>query len=537
MAYDQVSSNVVLYGGLTSGPGRDTWTWDGSTWTKRSTATKPSAFNNMGLTYDQDRGEVALFGGLRREGGLLDETWTWDGTTWTNRSPATSPPPRRNMGLAFDPAMDRMVMFGGDGYSGLLGDTWTWDGSAWRGPDAGKLDTTFSDGMVSTDFTGGDDSAGGLAILEDGKIVAAGAANAYGLNPMFAVARYEADGSLDATFGGGAVTTDLAWEKVDLANDVVLQPDGKIVAAGIVETGVGDTRFAVVRYNSDGTLDTSFSGDGVTRADFSSGTDEAFGTALLSDGRIVAAGTADATSANPKFAVAVFTPDGALDKTFGGDGKVTTDLSSGLEGASDVAVQSDDRIVVAGESGSGSNRKFALARYHTDGSLDPSFSGDGKVKIDVAEGGDFALGVTIAPDGRILAAGGTGSDGSNPMFGLIRLATDGTLDHLFNDGGRVTTDFTGGSDYASGVAIQADGRVVAVGEAASDGSNSKFAVARYNADGTPDTSFSGDGKTKNDFMPGEDGAADVAIQADGKIVAAGRAGASGMFAVARYLAA
>ena len=406
---------------------------------------------------------------------------------------------------------------------------------------AGDLDTSFSgDGKLTTDFGSKQDFALGLALQADGKIVAAGVSAANGTNPKFALTRYNDDGTLDTTFSGdGKVTTDFQSGNLDAANGVVAQSDGEIVAAGLVYTSQTDAKFALIRYNSDGTLDTTFSGDGKVKADFTNGADSAQGVGLLSDGRIVAAGIADSGATNAKFAVAMFTADGDLDTSFSGDGKVTTDFGSNWDGALGVTVQADDKIVAAGESGFfGSNPKFAVARYNTDGSLDTSFSADGKVNADLSSKEDYALDVAMTSDGRVVAAGIASADGSNPTFGLARFATDGTLDTTFDGDGKVTTDFTSAVDYASGVAIQGDDKIVAVGASGIVGSNPKFAIARYTTAGALDTTFSGDGKSQNDITSETDSAEEVAIQADGKIVAAGGAGDTNtMFALTRWLAA
>jgi len=212
---------------------------------------------------------------------------------------------------------------------------------------------------------------------------------------------------------------------------------------------------------------------------------------------------------------------GDLDPSFSGDGRQTTDFAGRFDGGSDVALQPGGKVVVAG----GSNSDFALARYNADGSLDTSFSGDGKETTDFAGDSDSAWGVAVQPGGKVVVAGGSNSD-----FALARYNADGSLDTSFSDDGKQTTDFGGGFDYGSDVAIQPDGKIVVVGEGAGD-----FALARYDADGSLDASFSGDGKQTTDFAGGYDGGRGVALQPDGKIVAVGSAGSN--FALARYLGA
>jgi uncharacterized delta-60 repeat protein len=373
----------------------------------------------------------------------------------------------------------------------------------------GDLDASFdSDGKVTTDF-GGLDEALGVAIQPDGRIVAAGQSGG-----DFALARYNRDGSLDTSFDGdGKVTTDFG-SPFDLALGVAIQPDGKIVAAG---TSGGD--FALARYNRDGSLDTSFDGDGKVTTDFGA-LDAALGApAIQPNGRIVAAGY---TSAGGDFALARYNRDGSLDTSFDGDGKVTTDFGSPFDQAEGAAIQPNGRIVAAGFNSAIGD--FALARYNGDGTLDTSFDGDGKVMTDFG-GFEQAFGVAIQPDGRIVAAGG---GGMGIDFALARYNRDGTLDSSFDGDGKVTTDF-GSSDAALGVAIRPDGKIVAAGITLGVGD---FALAWYNRDGSLDTSFDSDGKVTTDFG-GFEGAAGVAVQPDGGIVAAGQSG--GDFALARYL--
>jgi uncharacterized delta-60 repeat protein len=310
---------------------------------------------------------------------------------------------------------------------------------------------------------------------------------------------------------------------------MALQPDGKIVVVGSTDSG-GGTNFALARYNPDGTLDTTFSFDGKVATDFAGGTDEAFGVAIQADGKIVVAGIAGSpTTVNTDFALARYNPDGTLDQTFGTDGKVTTDFAGEPDEAFGVAIQADGKIVVAGQalfldpSGTGAvDGDFGLVRYNPDGSLDRSFGTGGRVTTDFGSALDTALAVTIQADGKIVAVGGDGGD-----FALARYNADGSLDRTFGAGGKVTTDFGSFSDEALGVAIQADGRIVAVGGAGGD-----FALARYNPDGTLDSDFDADGKVTTDFG-GLDSARSVAILSNGKIIAAGTTGAD--FALASYI--
>jgi uncharacterized delta-60 repeat protein len=396
----------------------------------------------------------------------------------------------------------------------------------------GDLDTSFDgDGKVTTDFAGGIDSAGAVAMQGDGKIVTAGLAVVSG-NFNFGLARYNIDGSLDTTFDGdGKVTTDFASGS-DQAYAVAVQADGRIVVAGRA-TVSGNQDFALARYNSDGSLDTTFDGDGRVTTDFAGATDQGFAMAIQGDGRIVVAGPA-VLPAND-FALARYNTDGSLDTTFDGDGKVTTDFAGGTNIVYAVRIQGDGRIVAAGCSNCGfGGNDFALARYNTDGSLDTTFDGDGKVTTDFASGSDQAFGAIIQGDGRIVAAGSAVVSGPSD-FALARYNTDGSLDTTFDADGKVTSDFAGSTDSAFAVALQGDGRLVTAGSAVISGF-SDFALARYKTDGSLDTIFSGDGKVTTDFAGNTDEALAVAIQVNGRIVATGNVVLSGNFdfGLARY---
>ena len=402
---------------------------------------------------------------------------------------------------------------------------------------AGALDTSFSgDGRATTDFSPRDDFAAAVALQADGKIVVAGVSAWDGANPTFALARYNANGTLDTTFGGdGRVATNFT-PREDGAYGVAIQADGKIVAAGDAGLRSGDSRFAVARYNTDGTLDTSFGGDGKVTTEFTSRDDPVAGLVIQADGRIVLSGGAAFNGSNPRIALARYDTDGTLDTTFGGDGRVTTDLAPGREYAGAVTVQADGKIVAGGfVRQSGARAGFALVRYASDGTLDPTFDGDGKVRTNFTSWHDSIQNLAIQPDGMIVAAGIAGSGGSNAQFALARYVPDGTLDASFSGDGKLMTDFTSGYDAGWDVGLQTDGKIVVAGTAAGQGS--RFALARYATDGMLDTTFSGDGKATTNFTPRADFAYGLVIQPDGNIVLAGEAGwdrPNPTFALARY---
>ena len=393
----------------------------------------------------------------------------------------------------------------------------------------GSLDTAFgTGGKVITDIgSSTTDVAYAVAVQSDGKIVAAGSSAS-----DFALARYSADGSLDTTFSSdGKLTTDFG--STDQALAVAVQSDGKIVMAGAMFNGTNDD-FALARYSADGALDTTFgtivSGStrsGKVNTDFASSEDSARALAVQSDGKIVAAGTSASD-----FALARYNANGTLDTSLSTDGKVTTDIgSSTTDAAYAMAIQSDGRIVVAGTS----NNDFALARYNADGSLDTSFGTGGKVTTDIDSGNDDANAVAVQPDGKIVAAG-SGVSGGGTRFALARYSADGSLDTSFGTGGKLTTVISTLNDVANAVAVQSDGKIVVAGRTTSQG-GTRFALARYNADGSLDTSFGTGGKVDTDIGSGNDDRANaMVVHSDGKIVAAGRSlhGGNNDFGLARY---
>ena len=411
------------------------------------------------------------------------------------------------------------------------------------------LDLTFHhDGKVITDF-GADEGARDIAIQPDGKIIAAGG-NVYGTKS--ALARYNTDGSLDLSFGkGGKVITSGSD-----ASAVALQADGKIVTVGEINFKElpGDSSFrygfGAIRYNHDGSLDISFGQGGKVGIDsFFSGTragDKAVDVVIQPDGKIVIAGQTNDNYdyEDVQVALARLNSDGTLDTSFGGDGTVTTLFGASFSRvyANSVALQPDGKIVVGGYYKYANGRNVALARYHTDGRLDQSFDGDGRVVTILSPNTDsetyetLPAFVAIQPDGKILAAGTMelppAPDYSRPnyVFALVRYKANGSLDETFGDAGKVNTDFSGGTDIVSDLALQADGKIVLAGQAG--GLIRGIGLARYLPDGSPDNTFDTDGKLVSRFACDGVSETAVAIQADGKIVAAGTN--SGNFLLARY---
>jgi uncharacterized delta-60 repeat protein len=411
---------------------------------------------------------------------------------------------------------------------------------------AGALDLGFGGtGKVLTDFSTGAGEAAAVAVQPDGRILVAG----FAFDPAkgrddFALARYNADGSLDTTFGtGGKATTDLGSGAE--ARALALQGDGRIVVAGVVhDAASGKDLFALARYNPNGTLDPTFDAAGPTpgliTTAFPQGGAGARGGALQADGEIVAAGVVATTGTDTDTALARYTAAGTLDTGFGTAGRVVTDLGPGPDAADAVAVGAGGKILVAGYAADSAKNAddFALARYNTDGSLDTSWGGSGKVLTAFHSGDDRAHALALLGDGRVVAAGSATNDaGTAQEFALARYNAIGRLDTSFNGSGKVTNRFDPGGDTAYAVALQGDGRIVAAGSAGVGGGKTDFVLARYYPDGSLDRSWGGPGQVVTAFTSGPDAARGVAIQRDGRIVAAGfatPAAGNEEFALARY---
>ena len=367
-----------------------------------------------------------------------------------------------------------------------------------------------------------------IAIQTDGKAVLGGYSN-NGTNDDFAIARYHADGTLDTTFDTDGKKTISLGSGNDRINSVVIQSDGKILAAGYGMGGL-NYEFALARFNTDGSPDTTFDTDGQVMTDIASGGDYASGVVIQSDGKIIAAGYSDNAGNLYDFTVVRYNSDGSLDTSFDTDGKIMIPIGTSNDFARGMALQSDGKIVIVGDSSNGTDYDIALTRLNVDGSLDSSFGTSGKLTFSFGISDENGFDVLLQSDGKIVVAG-SAFIGSTDDLALARLNSNGSFDTSFSGDGKVTTDIgTNSYDIGYSAVLESGGKIVFAGASAN-----QFTIVRYLSDGTLDTSFDTDGKVTTTIGI-DDSASGVALQTDGKIVAAGRtsAGSNYDFALVRY---
>lgn len=399
----------------------------------------------------------------------------------------------------------------------------------------GELDASFGEaGRVTLDLGDSSDRVNSLLVQPDGKIVLSGISfQEESLRFRFNLVRYDADGALDGSFGDGGKVISSIGAPADLSANIfatALQPDGKILAAGVAFTpGGGDSMMAVARYNPDGSFDSGFggasSGPGWVLTQVPGNPAEHDATiaqaiAVAPGGKIVVAGQTAGL-----LAVLRYNADGSLDDSFGDGGITTSDLGR-YEAPTALQLQPDGKIVVAGTLGF-SDVDFLLARYNPDGSLDTSFGQGGKVVTDALGGDDWLYGLALRPDGKMIAGGtvdltyaGDCGDHCGSGLAIAQYNPDGSLDPDFGDGGRVVYGLASGeANRASAMVRRADGKLVLAGSQ----DNHRFLVAIFNEDGTPDAGFGSAGIALGSFAGRYASAYAVAVQPDGKIVAAGQA--------------
>ncbi len=343
--------------------------------------------------------------------------------------------------------------------------------------------------QVNQTGAAGPNFSGPVLIQADGKIVVGGARRAFpfGSGSDFALTRLLPSGALDLSFGAnGAVVTPFVNFSCTV-NALALQPDGKIIAAGLCQGFTTSAAFA--RYNPDGSLDASFNGGGK----FLIGTSSLItAVTVLPDGKILAAGSSSVTTVSD-FMLIRLGANGAFDNTFGSGGTLVTPVTNQSDSILSMAVQPDGKIVVAGyaDFGSQEGNTFVVVRYLPDGNSDPTFDEDSFTATDFGDPHEYASAVALQANGKIVAAGFT--DGPGSRGALVRFNADGSYDGSFGTGGKVVIPAeTLTTSRITELAIQSNGKIVTAG-AATSGTTTGLLVSRFRRDGSLDTSFDGDG--------------------------------------------
>jgi uncharacterized delta-60 repeat protein len=394
---------------------------------------------------------------------------------------------------------------------------------------AGTIDTSFgTNGLLTQDFGFGDDFGNAITVQSDGKILVAGTVRGSASND-FGVARFNANGTLDTTFGtGGRVVTDFGSgsTSVDDARSIVVDSAGRIYVVGFANRGSGND-FAIARYNSNGSLDSTYGTSGKVVTNFSTN-DQAMTAALQSDGKLVVGGMAVGD-----FALARYNTNGSIDTTFGVSGFAHAGIGTANDTITCMAIRADGKIVTGGYAQFTSEFDFAAAVFNSNGTLDTSFNGTGKVSTNLGAI-DQGNAMVLLPDNRFVLAGN--SDGNVAM---VRYNTNGTRDSSFGSGGIATVDLGSTTDTANAIMRLSDGSMVLAGGVGS-GSSRDFALLRVTSTGSLDALFGTGGMTRSSFATNSDEAFAMTTGADGNILVAGRTTATGLtssynFGLARYI--
>jgi uncharacterized delta-60 repeat protein len=407
-------------------------------------------------------------------------------------------------------------------------------------PDSFGVDPTFGAAGRVVDANPGS----AVALQADGRIVVA--SRLYGAARL---TRYLPDGALDTAFGaGGYVDVPLGGGTHDALNKLIIQSDGRILAAGFRYNDASSSEdFVVMRFNADGSPDASFGTQGSVLTDFGvGGQDRARDMLLQPDGKIVLAGTeAHATGgvySEVNFGAARYNADGTLDAGFGMAGLAVIRLANYAINGHAAVLQPDGAIVIAGQAraNGGSFQDTAVARLLPDGSMDTAYGVAGIRRVNLSSGyDDFATDALLMPDGKLILSLFQGPNGSRD-FTLARFTSAGELDTSFNGTGQRSTSLGASNDIARHLALDAGGKIIAAGDSADTiyQNGGDFAIARFNADGSIDGTFGYNGAIKVDFYGADDSVdGGIVVQPDGNIVAVGVAvsGTSPQFGMVRVL--
>ncbi len=317
----------------------------------------------------------------------------------------------------------------------------------------GSYDTQFANtGKRAVNVPGGQAEISGLAVQNDNRIIAVGSTGSLDHGLIF---RLNPNGSVDGGFGGGFIQHQQAGNDVEYYYGVALQPDGKIVVCGT--TGIVNTRDVIVlRLNTNGTMDSTFAGDGIAITDLGVPNDYSNEVLIQPDGKILVVG-----SSGDNVLLLRYNSDGTLDNSFSFDGKVTTDMGYSDDGF-DLALQPDGKVLVAGRSYNAPANVAFVLRYNSDGTLDNSFGQNGIVDT-VLENGSQAFTILLQPDGKILAGGEMRNAQNKSKMLLFRLNADGSFDNSFGQSGIFISSFTAGDESIYEMCFLQDGRIATNG--------------------------------------------------------------------------
>ncbi len=408
------------------------------------------------------------------------------------------------------------------------------------------MDNTFgTNGVVNTTINDAA-FANSITVQSDGKIIAAGFSSVGGISKI-AIARYNTDGALDISFGdNGIVLKSVGANSVTITSTKV-QQDGKILAAGHYFNGTNED-FFLSRINSDGTDDSNFGNDGIVITQVGASYDYAYSMVIQNDGKIILAGSGFQT--NDDYALVRYNTDGTMDNTFGINGKVFTQVGAANDVAKTVLLQDDGKIIAAGYSYNGANYDFSIARYDTSGFLDESFGTIGRTITNVGITNDYAYSAAIKSDGKIVLAGYSYNNNDNDIA-IVQYKPDGIIDSSFGTNGIVTTPVGTANDYAYALAIQSNGNILAAGysEASmihnstgkflapkkpSAGIEHNFTLVSYKPDGNLDESFANSGIALSQVGESFTSLSSAAIQSSGKIIVVGSFTSPNSLGIARF---
>ncbi len=459
--------------------------------------------------------------------GTLDNTFGHNGAVFTTIGTSMSYPYSAQIQI------DRKIVVAGLSFNGKKVITLV------RYKVDGSLDNTFgSGGVVTTPIGVSDSEARSVAIQEDGKIVVAGDYSNGFNNNDFVIARYDSNGVLDFSFGTNGITLTPIGEHNDEPNSVIIQNDGKIIAAGH-KYNLSEGDFALVRYNSNGLLDDSFGNNGIKITSIENSSEKAYAVAKLSNGKIVATGSIDSDTDGSNSITIRYNADGSLDNTFGDNGIVITEVKYSMEYTTSVVLQNkndNEKIITLSNIWNGSDNDFALSRFNPDGTLDNTFGTNGNVITSIGDSSYEDVGsMVIQNDEKIVVTGSTYFENKRHLF-IARYTSDGSLDNTFGMGG-ITPPLSNSIDFATSVVIQGDGKIIASGYSYF-GNTAGFVAVRYNVDGSFDNTFGSEGKAFIPIGSSYDFAFSSAIQDDDKIILAGsyRNGDKDNFSLVRLMA-